>query len=540
MISQNNHSESSREKREEIGFAKIHRYMVLLSLVCVIGLIPAYSFSQPLAAGKSKFLGAGTSGNIWSKFNSYWNQITPGNDGKWGSVEAARGTFTWTNLDGIYNYAIQNGLLYKHHNLVWVSQQPTWIAGLDSATQRTEVQNWIQLVGQRYPKMDFVDVVNEPFHGNPSYANALGGSGKTGYDWVVTAFTWARQYCAPGVKLLINEYNVIQDNTVTAKYIALIDTLKLRGLIDGIGVQGHYFEFRSHVAATSNIYIYDLSTLKSNLDKLAATGLPIYMSEFDIDEPVDSVQLAQYQVYFPIVWNHSGVKGVTLWGYKEDDVWDQHPQTFLLHILGAERPAMPWLRAFVQLSAPPLLISPNGTTGEQRNARLVFHRSEDAASYHLQVSLSSTFSAAVLDTFVIDTAFSLSPLAANTRFYWHVSVLNDFGEGAYSATANFTTGDQILSVIDPGKIPRTFTLRQNYPNPFNPTTQIGYTVPQAAYVSLKVYNLLGQEVQTLYDGVHQAGNYVATFDGTKLPSGVYVYRLRSDNFVETKKLVLVR
>ena len=518
----------------------MHLTTLLLSLICVIGFIPVSSFSQPVAAGKSKFLGASTAGNIWSNMKGYWNQVTPGNDGKWGSVEAAHGTFTWTNLDAIYNYAVQNNMLYKHHNLVWGSQQPSWIAALDSATQRAAVQNWIQQVGQRYPKMDFVDVVNEPFHSTPSYVKALGGSGATGWDWVVTAFTWARQYCPVGAKLLLNEYNVLGSISATNNYVALIDTLKNRGLIDGIGVQGHYFEFRSRVAAVSGIYIYDLGTIKSNLDKLSSTGLPIYMSEFDIDEPVDSVQLAQYQIYFPIVWNHPGVKGVTLWGYKEDDVWDQHPQTFLLHILGAERPAMPWLRTFVQLAAPPLLISPNGTTGERRNARLVFHRSEDAVSYHLQVALNSSFSPVVLDTFVVDTAISLSPLASNTRFYWRISSLNDYGEGGYSATANFTTGDQILSVADPGKIAATFMLHQNYPNPFNPTTRIGYTVPQAAYVSLKVYNLLGVEVQTLYNGIRHAGIFVATFDGTNLPSGVYVYRLRSGNFVETKKLVLVR
>jgi hypothetical protein len=89
-------------------------------------------------------------------------------------------------------------------------------------------------------------------------------------------------------------------------------------------------------------------------------------------------------------------------------------------------------------------------------------------------------------------------------------------------------------------VPGEYTLDQNYPNPFNPSTQINYTVPQRGYLSLKVFNVLGQQVSTLFDGVRQAGSYVATFDGSKLASGVYFYRLQSNNVTITKKLVLMK
>jgi hypothetical protein len=89
-------------------------------------------------------------------------------------------------------------------------------------------------------------------------------------------------------------------------------------------------------------------------------------------------------------------------------------------------------------------------------------------------------------------------------------------------------------------IPADFTLSQNYPNPFNPTTQIMYSVPQKGQISLKVYNNLGQEVATLFNGVQHAGNYVATFNGTKLASGVYFYTLKSGNVTITKKLALIK
>ena len=90
-------------------------------------------------------------------------------------------------------------------------------------------------------------------------------------------------------------------------------------------------------------------------------------------------------------------------------------------------------------------------------------------------------------------------------------------------------------------------LFQNYPNPFNPTTQIAYSVPKSDYVSLKVYNLLGQEITTLFEGYRRAGNYEVTFDATGLPCGVYLYRLSVGNtstnsaqdFVD-KKLLLIK
>ncbi len=89
-------------------------------------------------------------------------------------------------------------------------------------------------------------------------------------------------------------------------------------------------------------------------------------------------------------------------------------------------------------------------------------------------------------------------------------------------------------------IPSGFMLLQNYPNPFNPMTQIEYSVPHSADVTLKVYNLLGQEVATLFEGPHEAGKYVATFSGANLASGIYLYRLQSGNVSLTKKFVLMK
>jgi hypothetical protein len=85
-----------------------------------------------------------------------------------------------------------------------------------------------------------------------------------------------------------------------------------------------------------------------------------------------------------------------------------------------------------------------------------------------------------------------------------------------------------------------YELEQNYPNPFNPETKISYYVPRTSYINLKVHNLLGQEVATLFEGNCYQGNYETTFDGTNLTSGVYFYRLTANDFVETKKLLLFK
>jgi hypothetical protein len=87
---------------------------------------------------------------------------------------------------------------------------------------------------------------------------------------------------------------------------------------------------------------------------------------------------------------------------------------------------------------------------------------------------------------------------------------------------------------------RIFELYQNYPNPFNPITHITYSVHTSGYITLKVYNLIGQEVKTIFEDVRQPGDYTVTFDGKGLSSGVYLYQLRSENFVETKKLLLLK
>jgi hypothetical protein len=89
-------------------------------------------------------------------------------------------------------------------------------------------------------------------------------------------------------------------------------------------------------------------------------------------------------------------------------------------------------------------------------------------------------------------------------------------------------------------IPNKYSLEQNYPNPFNPSTIIKYSVAQRSLVSLKIYDITGREVMSLVNQELNAGNYQVTFNASKLASGVYFYSIRSNDFVSTKKMMLIK
>jgi hypothetical protein len=108
----------------------------------------------------------------------------------------------------------------------------------------------------------------------------------------------------------------------------------------------------------------------------------------------------------------------------------------------------------------------------------------------------------------------------------------------YAGTHSFTATP--TGVSEEGTSPKSFALSQNYPNPFNPSTTIRYSVAQAGRVSLKVFNTLGQQVATLVDENVSPGEYKATFDASRISSGVYFYKMTAGSFTETKKLMLVK
>ncbi|HEY3253361.1 MAG TPA: endo-1,4-beta-xylanase, partial [Polyangiaceae bacterium] len=236
----------------------------------------------------NKFFGTAASNAAdYASLLSYFNQITPGNAGKWGSVEATRDQMNWSELDTAYQFAKSHGLPFKLHTLIWGQQQPTWLASLTPAQQLAEIEQWISLAAQRYPDVQLVDVVNEPLHAVPAYSAALGGAGATGFDWVIKSFELARKYF-PKSELLLNDYNVEALDSSATDYLNIINLLKARGLIDGIGLQAHFLERA------------ELSVVAGNLDRFAATGLPIYVSELDLNLSNDARQAQKMRDLFTL------------------------------------------------------------------------------------------------------------------------------------------------------------------------------------------------------------------------------------------------
>lgn len=136
------------------------------------------------------------------------------------------------------------------------------------------------------------------------------------------------------------------------------------------------------------------------------------------------------------------------------------------------------------------------------------------------------------------TEWSLAGLEIGV-YQWKLRAVDAAYVGSEIAIGEFSIG--VVSVGDPGNnLPQSYSIEQNYPNPFNPATTIRYSIPKEGLVSLKVYDLIGEEVATLVNEIKQPGNYAVTFDAKNLSSGVYFYKMQAGSFIETKKFLLMK
>ena len=89
-------------------------------------------------------------------------------------------------------------------------------------------------------------------------------------------------------------------------------------------------------------------------------------------------------------------------------------------------------------------------------------------------------------------------------------------------------------------VPKSYSLSQNYPNPFNPVTKINYAIPKDGLVKIRIYDILGREIIKLVNEEKPAGTYELTWNAENLPSGIFFYQLRTNSFIENKKMILLR
>ncbi|MBN2189413.1 MAG: endo-1,4-beta-xylanase [Chitinispirillaceae bacterium] len=305
-----------------------------------------------MAKNANKFVGnITTRGAVRSDFLTWWNQITPENESKWATVEGTRDVYRWTGVDNVKNFAETNKIPWKFHTLIWGSQYPGWISGLSQADQLAEINEWFDAAHTRYPNVNMIDVVNEAATGHPQppFKNALGGAGTSGYDWIANSFKMARQRW-PKAILIYNDYNIIEWSSEINWCPAMINAIKAVGApVQAIGAQAH------------DAYRIAPATLRTNIDKMAATGLPVFITEFDIPDANDATQLTTMQNVFPVFWNHPKVVGITYWGYVVGSTWKNG--TGLLNTNGTERPALTWLKNYVQSNPNPPNDFPNFVNG---------------------------------------------------------------------------------------------------------------------------------------------------------------------------------
>lgn len=349
-----------------------------------------------LAKGKCKYLGNIIAGSARSDYNSLWNAVTSENDCKWGSVEGTRNQMNWAGADRAYNHAKTNGFKFRWHALAWGSQYPSWLTSLSPADFKKEMEEYMKLVSDRYEQgkyFDQIDVLNEQLGthaaGTSYFRNGLGGNGTTGYDWQIWLFTTARKYF-PGVKLVLNDYGLENDQNAIRDMLKLVKALKDRNLIDGFGTQAHEF----------NINTLSAAQLKSSLDLMATGGVPIYVTELDISASDETTQANRYKTLFPVYWEHPNVAGITLWGYVTGATWKEG--TGIINSNGTDRAAMKWLKTY-------MASQPNCVTGV-----------ED------QEEVSSTTAFTLFPNPVNDVAFLKS--ANGTSVLSDVKIINALGE----------------------------------------------------------------------------------------------------------------
>jgi GH35 family endo-1,4-beta-xylanase len=508
-----------RFRRAQAGLASV-------AALTVVALAPGAASAQsgfPLF-GKDKFLG---SVNELTRplFTQYFNQVTPENAGKWGSAAGTTRTaaMRWANLDQAYAFAQTNGFPFNFHVLVWGNQQPTWMASLPAEEQLAEIKKWFAAVAERYPDIKWLQVVNEPLHDPPdcthsanqgnncnasgNYARALGGANGTdgtGWDWILNAFRLAKQYF-PNTKLMLNDYSITNSDSATTQYLQIIDILKREHLLDVIGEQGHAF------STTGNMAVH-----KANLDRLAATGIPIQITELDIDGvasgsvPGDEVQLRNYRRIVPVFWQHPGVEGITVWGWRQPNHWRNAQNAPIVLSDDTPKPAALWLYNYVRGIAPVIRPGQSFAVTDANATSVGTVAADDWASQINRANL-RTFTWRITDgagPFSIDPGSGELRIAdqrlldEHTTYTLKLRVSDGFHESA-ETEATVVTGD--LANVDDGSaggsVPATLALTLGAPASFGAFTP-GVTKDYTASTTATIISSAGDATLTAADPGH--------------------------------------
>jgi len=438
------------------------------------------------------------------------------------------------NIIAQLNWAKRQGFTFRGHTLVWHNQHPGtafFRTGYNSNGERlskekmTErmdnyIKEVIRIIHDGWPGLlSAMDVVNEAVKDD--------GTDRTESEWYITfgdssyimkafEFTrkWTEYYDETQMKLYYNDYNT----HIPAKADGIVRICKPiyeAGYLDGIGMQDH----DQYNSPTAEQWITSYEKFEPICDEISVT-------ELDVKPSTDSAtrwatQANQYAALIKCFVERSYFSGrgkiISVSKDGLNDKWAFVTNASLWDAQNQCKPAFyEVVKVGINYNALDSLISITDTLSENKYT---------IESWELLM-----------------TSLSKAQYAMNRNYSYTVSA----GDSLENAKNNLDLAIRSLVVSSNNvneyeiPIPEQFILSQNYPNPFNPTTTIGYQLPISGYSTLKVYNLLGQEVATIFEGVQSAGNYSVTFDASGLTGGIYLYQLKAGNFVENKKFILLK
>jgi len=298
-----------------------------------------------LSAGKGKYVA-----NIYQRsdglnYDQYWNGVTSENSCKWETTEATRDQFNWQGADKAYAYATSRNIVFRYHAGVWASQYPRWFTSLSTEEAKAEIVEYLTAIAERFPYADQIDLLNEQLYDhqrdNKKFRELLGGPGTTAdnYSWQIWLFEQGRKIF-PNTKLVLNDYGLEGDPKAIRDQLKLFKVLRDRGIVDGFGTQAHAF----------NVDKPSADTIKAHLDLMATSGLPIFVTELDMNggargnQVNDSLQLISFKKVVPVYFEHPSVAGITFWGYIQGTTWMNG--TGFMSAEGVANPSLVWLKQY--------------------------------------------------------------------------------------------------------------------------------------------------------------------------------------------------
>ncbi len=441
------------------------------------------------------------------------------------------------NLIAQLNWAKRQGFTFRGHTLVWHSQTPGtsfFRSGYTNSGTRLSkekmtarldnyIKEVIRLLHEGWPGLlTAMDVVNEAVNDN-------GADRTTDSEWYVTfgdnsylmkafEFTrkWTVAYGETQIKLYYNDYNTHNSNKANG-IVRICTPIFQAGYLDGIGMQDHD-ALATPIAAQ---WIASYNKFDPICTEMAVTELDVNPGSGTPTPAILTAQANQYAMLFKCFVERSYRSGRgKIISVSKDGLNDQYAFVANASLWDNRNQCKPAFYASVNVG--------------------INYNALDSLIAHADTLHESEYTAASWANFAAALASAQTAMARN--YSASVSAADALGEAKDNLSAaseglvKITTGVTALE----GNTPKVFSLSQNYPNPFNPMTQISYSIPQRGYLSLKVYNLRGEEVATIFEGVQLAGNHVVSFNGAELASGVYIYQLKANNFMEAKRLILLR